>query len=53
VDNDEARKLYEDMWERRKRVMDEISRKERRHEQEAIFNTLMDSKGDDHDRNKE
>lgn len=46
MDEDQARERYEHMWARRKRVMDEIARKERRREQESIFRTLMDEKGD-------
>ena len=37
MDNDEARKRYEDMWERRKRVMNEIARKERRQREQALY----------------
>ncbi len=46
MDDQEARERYERMWQRRKRVMDEIARKDWRREQEAIFRTLMDRKGD-------
>ena len=46
MDEDQVRERFERMWERRNRVMDVIARKERRRDQEAIFRTLMDSKGD-------
>lgn len=49
MDDDEVRKRYEDMWERRKRVMNQIARKERRREQEAMINMLIDKKGEDHE----
>ena len=46
MDDDRKRELFEQMWQRRKRVMNEIARKDRRREQEAIFCTLMDRGGE-------
>ena len=47
--DEEVRERYERMRERRKRVLEEISNKERRREQEAIFRTLKDRGGDEHE----
>lgn len=47
--DEEVRERYERMRERQKRVREEISRKERRREQEAIFRRLQDRGGDDHE----
>lgn len=49
MDDDQARQRYEQMWVRRKRVMDEMARKERRREQESLFSALMDKKGGNHE----
>ncbi len=53
MDDDQRRELFEQMRQRRKRVIDEIALKERRREQDAIFRTLMNRKGDSDERSDE
>lgn len=53
MDDDQRRELFEQMRQRRKHVIDEIALKERRREQDAIFRTLMNRKGDSDERSDE